>query len=71
MKAWKLRSRLTGTLARLIVASGLLTSVAYTNAATEDQCMRLFLKSSGIPGTPSCAMDVAGTMPPTDGPDDP
>ncbi|MFM0207123.1 DUF6531 domain-containing protein [Paraburkholderia sediminicola] len=70
MKAWKLRSGLAGTLARLIVASGLLMSVAYTNAATEDQCMRLFLKSSGVPGTPDCAAQVAGTMPPSDGPDD-
>ncbi|MFM0127728.1 DUF6531 domain-containing protein [Paraburkholderia sediminicola] len=70
MKAWKLRSGLVGTLARLIVASGLLMSVAHTNAATEDQCMHLFFKFLGIPGTPECAVQVAGTMPPSDGPDD-
>ncbi|MFM0225611.1 DUF6531 domain-containing protein [Paraburkholderia dipogonis] len=71
MKAWKVLGGFPGGIGRLIVATGLLMSVAYSNAATEDQCMHLFRKSLGVPGTPECAVQTGGTMPGNDGPDDP
>jgi hypothetical protein len=71
MKAWKPFRRFSAGIGRLVLASGLLMSVAYTNAATEDQCMQLFAKSQGVPGTPMCAALTGGTMPLTDGPEDP
>src|SRR6266702_7199386 len=63
MKARKPSMRFFGGIGRLIFAAGLLMSVAYTNAATEDECMELFTKSQGVPGTPSCAGVTLGTMP--------
>ncbi|MFM0674015.1 DUF6531 domain-containing protein [Paraburkholderia sediminicola] len=71
MKAWKVLGRVSGGIGRLIVATGLLMSVALSHAATEDQCMNLFRKSLGVPGTPECAIQTGGTMPGNDGPDDP
>jgi YD repeat-containing protein len=71
MKAWKPSSRFSRGICRLILVSGLLMSVAYANAATEDQCMQLFVKSQGVPGTPICAALTGGTMPLTDGPEAP
>ncbi|MGF6239327.1 YD repeat-containing protein [Paraburkholderia sp. GAS38] len=71
MKARKPFMRFSGRIDRLILATGLLVSVAYANAATEDQCMRLFFKSQGVPGTPNCAVQTGGTMPGDDGSEDP
>ncbi|MFM0740763.1 DUF6531 domain-containing protein [Paraburkholderia xenovorans] len=71
MKAWKRFSRYLRKISCLFLMSGLLASATYTHSATEDQCMLLFQKSSGIPGTPECALQTGGTMPMNDGPDDP
>lgn len=71
MRLRKPLRRLPGALDCLIFASGFLLLSAHTNAASEDQCMRLFFKSTGVPGTASCPLDVSRTMPMTDGPEDP
>lgn len=71
MRALNFTSGFKGKIVRLIIGSGLLMSVAYANAATEDECFPLFQKSLGIPGTPNCQIQTAGTYPGTDGDDDP
>ncbi|HYS63771.1 MAG TPA: hypothetical protein VEN30_08140, partial [Paraburkholderia sp.] len=71
MKAWKFHRRWAGGLARLVIASGLLMSGVSANAATYMQCMQTYQKSLGIPGTPTCAVQVAGTSPMSNGDDDP
>ncbi len=71
MKAWKFCSRLPVVIGRLIVATNFLMSGTCIHAATEDQCMHLYRKSLGVPGTPECAIQTGGTMPENDGPDDP
>ncbi|MFM0344926.1 DUF6531 domain-containing protein [Paraburkholderia sp. RL17-347-BIC-D] len=71
MKPWKFTSSVSGGIVRLIVATGLLMSVAHANAATEDECFSLYRKSLGVPGTPMCTLQVPGTMPATNGPEDP
>ncbi|MFM0221271.1 DUF6531 domain-containing protein [Paraburkholderia dipogonis] len=71
MKVWKSNSRWASRFARLIVASGLVMSGVCADAATYMQCMQTYQKSLGIPGTPTCAIQVAGTSPMTTGNDDP
>lgn len=71
MNEWNIQSRWARGLARLVVASGLLMSGTSANAATYMQCMQTYQKSLGIPGTPTCAAQVAGTSPMSTGDDDP
>ncbi|RFU48439.1 DUF6531 domain-containing protein [Paraburkholderia sp. DHOC27] len=71
MKPRRFSLRTPGVVSRLILASSLLISVAHTDAATEDQCMELFSKSEGVPGTSTCVPVTVGTMPLTNGPEDP
>ena len=63
MKVCALRMGSVGTLAHLIVASGLLLIGGYADAATYDECMGLYEKSNVVPGTPNCAINVAGNTP--------
>ncbi|WP_168794996.1 DUF6531 domain-containing protein [Paraburkholderia aromaticivorans] len=70
MKAWKKR----GTSMRLVqlsVAASLLLTAASANAADYTQCMQTYQKSLGIPGTKTCAIQVAATSPMSRGPGDP
>ena len=61
MKNKRTTENLAGTAAHLFAA----------NAADYMQCMQTYQKSLGIPGTPLCAIQVAGTSPTSTGPDDP
>lgn len=69
MKAWKPRFRLR-TFARLSVAFGLFLAAACADAADYQQCMQTYQRSLGVPGTPICAIQVAGTSPMSRGPGD-
>ncbi|NYH26576.1 DUF6531 domain-containing protein [Paraburkholderia bryophila] len=71
MKAWKFNRSLKSGLVRLSTASCLLMFGASANAATYEQCMQIYQKSLGIPGSPICAIQVAGTSPMSRGDDDP
>ncbi|WP_434109108.1 DUF6531 domain-containing protein [Paraburkholderia caffeinilytica] len=70
MKAWKHHS-MVRRLVHLSAASFLLLTAAHVNAADYNQCMQTYQKSLGIPGTRTCAIQVAGTSPMSRGPDDP
>lgn len=61
----------TGTAVRLFAAFMLLLAAFGAAAADYMQCMQTYQKSLGIPGTPICAIQVAGTSPMSTGPDDP
>ncbi|NYH15103.1 DUF6531 domain-containing protein [Paraburkholderia bryophila] len=71
MKARKFNRSLKSGLVRLSIASCLLMFGASANAATYEQCMQVYQKSLGIPGSPICAIQVAGTSPMSRGDDDP
>ncbi|MEZ0606499.1 DUF6531 domain-containing protein [Paraburkholderia sp. IW21] len=71
MKNKRLDERPTGITARLLAAFMLLMVAFGANAADYMQCMQTYQKSLGIPGTPTCAIQVAGTSPMSTGPDDP
>ncbi|MFM0127351.1 DUF6531 domain-containing protein [Paraburkholderia sediminicola] len=71
MKNEKATENLAGTAARLFAAFVLLMAAFGANAADYMQCMQTYQKSLGIPGTPTCAIQVAGTSPMSTGPDDP
>ncbi|MFM0503805.1 DUF6531 domain-containing protein [Paraburkholderia caffeinilytica] len=70
MKAWKHHS-IVRRLVHLSAAFSLLLSAAHVNAADYTQCMQTYQKSLGIPGTRTCAIQVAGTSPMSRGPGDP
>ncbi|CAE6744337.1 hypothetical protein R69927_02937 [Paraburkholderia domus] len=57
--------------ARLFAAFMLLMVAFGADAADYMQCMQTYQKSLGIPGTPTCAIQVAGTAPMSTGADDP
>ncbi|MFL9983121.1 DUF6531 domain-containing protein [Paraburkholderia sediminicola] len=71
MKNKRATENLAGTAARLFAAFMLLLVAFGANAADYMQCMQTYQKSLGIPGTPTCAIQVAGTSPMPTGPDDP
>jgi YD repeat-containing protein len=71
MSAWKRIGALVDRRVRFIAMSYLLMFGTYVNAATYMQCMQVYQKSLGIPGTPTCAIQVAGTAPMSNGNDDP
>jgi len=71
MKSWKWKDALASPRVRFIVVLWMLICGTYANAATYMQCMQVYQKSLGIPGTPNCAVQVAGTAPMSNGNDDP
>lgn len=71
MKSWKWKDALASPHLRFIVVLCMLICGTYANAATYMQCMQVYQKSLGIPGTPNCAVQVAGTAPMSNGNDDP
>lgn len=71
MNTWRKSSQNTGNRFQLIAGICLLFSASTAYSATWGQCMRLYEKSSGVPGTPSCLIDTAGTSPVNLGDDDP
>jgi YD repeat-containing protein len=71
MKNKRSTENLTGAAARLFTAFMLLLVTFGADAADYMQCMQTYQKSLGIPGTPICAIQVAGTSPLSTGPDDP
>jgi hypothetical protein len=71
MKNKRLTESPAGMVVRLLAAFVLLMVAFGANAATYMQCMQTYQKSLGIPGTPTCAIQVAGTSPMSTGDDDP
>ncbi|CAE6701884.1 DUF6531 domain-containing protein [Paraburkholderia haematera] len=71
MKNKKLNKSPARMAAHLLAAFMLLMAAFGANAADYMQCMQTYQKSLGIPGTPTCAIQVAGTSPMSTGPDDP
>lgn len=71
MRSRKSDRHWAGGVVRPFAAFCLLTLGAYANAADYTQCMQTYQKSLGIPGTPTCAIQVAGTSPMSRGPGDP
>ena len=69
MQAWKLRNRLRLAFC-LFAACCLMTIGTGSDAADYTQCMQVYQQSLGIPRTPSCAIQVAGTSPMSRGPGD-
>ncbi len=60
-----------GVAARLLTAFLLLLVAFGASAADYMQCMQTYRKSLGVPGTPTCPIQVAGTSPTSTGDDDP
>ncbi|RKE36901.1 YD repeat-containing protein [Paraburkholderia sp. BL23I1N1] len=71
MKNKRINEGPAGMAARLLAAFMLLMVAFGANAAEYMQCMQTYQKSLGIPGTPTCAVQVAGTSPMSTGADDP
>jgi YD repeat-containing protein len=71
MKNRKITETQTGMAARLLAACMLLIVAFGANAADYMQCLQAYQKSLGTPGTPTCAIQVAGTTPMSRGADDP
>ncbi|MGF6904242.1 DUF6531 domain-containing protein [Paraburkholderia sp. GAS348] len=71
MKNNRFSEETAGVAARLLAAFMLLMVAFGANAADYMQCMQAYQKSLGTPGTPTCAIQVAGTTPLSRGADDP
>jgi YD repeat-containing protein len=71
MKTNRFAEEAAGIAARLLAAFMLLIVAFGANAADYMQCMQAYQKSLGTPGTPTCAIQVAGTTPMSRGADDP
>nr|WKF60919.1 Putative deoxyribonuclease RhsC [Paraburkholderia busanensis] len=71
MKARNLSRRLTRSRGRLCIAACVSATSLLANAADYLQCMQTYQKSLGIPGSPICVTQVAGTSPMSRGSDDP
>ena len=71
MKNKRATENLAGTATRLFAAFVLFMAAFGANAADYMQCMQTYQKSLGVPGAPTCPIQVAGTSPMSTGDDDP
>ncbi|WP_144140044.1 DUF6531 domain-containing protein [Paraburkholderia sp. BCC1884] len=71
MKARIVHRPSTDSVVRRFVVSCFLLIGVHANAADYGQCMQIYQRSLGVPGTPSCAIQVAGTSPMSRGAGDP
>lgn len=67
-RSWR---RVARGVVRLSATCCMLMFGAYANPADYTQCMQTYQKSLGIPGSPICAIQVAGTSPMSRGQGDP
>jgi hypothetical protein len=71
MKNKRLSENPARMVAHLLAAFMLLVVAFGASAADYMQCMQTYRKSLGVPGTPICPIQVAGTSPMSTGDDDP
>jgi hypothetical protein len=71
MKNKRLSENPARMVAHLLAAFMLLVVAFGASAADYMQCMQTYRKSLGVPGTPTCPIQVAGTSPMSTGDDDP